>query len=85
MGGDENGIDMGLMVQAAKTISERFNCAFMYVHHCGKDESKGMRGHYSLLAGIDSEITVRRDKSDLRSVRIEKLRDGQDRRRRVVY
>lgn len=75
-GGDENGSqDMGRMVSAAKDLQADFHCTVAYVHHAGKDASKGSRGHSSLKAATDCEILVNGDTP--RVLRAEKVRDGE--------
>lgn len=77
-GGDENSSeDMGLVIAAAKLIEREFCCAVIFIHHSGKDESKGSRGHSSLKAAADAEVSVKRD-GDIRTVTAEKVRDGAD-------
>lgn len=77
-GGDENSSeDMGMVVSAAKRLEAEFGCAVIFVHHSGKDESKGSRGHSSLKAATDAELSVKRD-GDIRAVTAEKVRDGTD-------
>lgn len=77
-GGNENDPDdMGMIIAAANLIERELGCAVVFVHHSGKDETKGSRGHSSLKAAADAEISVRRD-GDVRTVTSEKVRDGID-------
>lgn len=77
-GGDENSSeDMGKLIAAAKLIERELECAVLFVHHSGKDETKGSRGHSSLKAATDAEISVKRD-GDVRTVTAEKVRDSAD-------
>lgn len=77
-GGDENSSeDMGAVIAAAKLIEREFDCVVLFVHHSGKDEAKGSRGHSSLKGATDAEISVKRD-GDVRTVTAEKVRDGVD-------
>lgn len=56
-GGDENGPqDMTSVVAKLDSLREAAKLAVLMVHHTGKDEKKGMRGHSSLLAAVDTEI-----------------------------
>jgi hypothetical protein len=58
-GGDENGPeDMGRYVANIKRIKAETGAAVLIVHHGGKDETRGMRGHSSLVAAIDAELIV---------------------------
>jgi hypothetical protein len=34
------------------------NCAMMVLHHSGKDQSKGLRGHSSLLGAVDTQLEL---------------------------
>ena len=75
---DENAAgDMGLLLSAAKGLQARFGGLVLLVHHTGKDPSKGLRGHSSLHAAIDSGIEVRRE-GDRRDWLVAKAKDGQD-------
>jgi len=58
-GGNENGFDdMSAVVSNADRIRQEVGCAFMFVHHAGKDATKGARGHTSLRAATDTEIEI---------------------------
>jgi hypothetical protein len=71
-GGDENNAqDMTMAVNAADYLRERFKCATAYVHHSGKDPSKGARGHSALFAAADLVIGIQD-----RVATVEKVRDG---------
>lgn len=77
-GGNENGPeDMGRMVRAAATIAEAFGCFVLYVHHSGKDESRGSRGHSSLKGAVDAEISIERS-GDVRTMTLIKAKDAED-------
>jgi KaiC/GvpD/RAD55 family RecA-like ATPase len=77
-GGDENSSqDMGAVIATAKRIEEALGCAVLFVHHSGKDESKGSRGHSSLRGATDAEISIKRE-GDMRTVTAEKVRDAED-------
>ncbi len=77
-GGNENASeDMGAVISNAKRIDEAFQCAVMFIHHSGKDETKGSRGHSSLKGAMDAEISIIRNE-DIRTFRIEKQKEGRD-------
>ncbi|MFO1104587.1 MAG: AAA family ATPase [Amaricoccus sp.] len=60
-GGDENSpVDMTAFVGNVDRIREETGAHVLIVHHTGKDIAKGMRGHSSLVAAIDSEIEILR-------------------------
>ena len=68
---DENsGKDMSAAMAALRQLQTRVFNLTIIIHHGGKDGSRGMRGHSSLLAAVDVAIEV--DRSSSR---------GQDRRR----
>jgi hypothetical protein len=60
---DENsGKDMSAAMAALRELQARVsNLTIIIIHHSGKDGSRGMRGHSSLLAAVDVAIEV--DKS----------------------
>ncbi|MBU9259078.1 AAA family ATPase [Burkholderia multivorans] len=59
-GGNENsGEDMGLVVSRMDRIRNATKAHVMLIHHSGKDQAKGARGHSSLRAAVDTEIEVR--------------------------
>jgi hypothetical protein len=77
-GGNENsGEDMGRAIGHCRTISEVLQCTVLLVHHSGKDDTKGARGHSSLKAAVDTEFEVVRT-DDRRAMRLSKQKDGED-------
>lgn len=77
-GADENSVvDMGAIIAAAKSLQSRIGGLVLLVHHSGKDATKGLRGHSSLHAALDSAIEVSRT-DDRRDWRIAKAKDGDD-------
>jgi hypothetical protein len=77
-GADENSsVDMGRILEALKRIRDECEGLVILVHHSGKDSTKGLRGHSSLLAALDAVIEVRRE-DDRRSWRLIKSKDGID-------
>lgn len=61
-GADEDrAADMGVYLGNAELVASELGCLVVSVHHSGKDESRGMRGSYSLKAGIDAEWHVQAD------------------------
>ena len=57
---DENSSkDMGTIIQNAQTIQRMTDSLVILVHHTGKDKSKGLRGHSSLIAALDAAIEVK--------------------------
>lgn len=76
-GGDENGAqDMTLAVQSIDKVKQATGAHVLVIHHCGKDEAKGARGHSSLRAAVDTEIELFRPKNQtITTVKITKQRD----------
>jgi len=76
-GGDENkSEDMGAYVANIKRIVAETGAAVVIVHHCGKDEAKGMRGHTALLGALDAELVIEMARDGQRILRTGKVRDG---------
>lgn len=77
-GTDENDSkDMGQIIAAAKHLKALIGGVVVLVHHTGKDSSKGLRGHSSLLAALDSAIEIVRG-GHTRSWSVAKCKDGSD-------
>lgn len=78
-GGDENsGQDMTRAVSAIDEVKAATGAHVMVIHHCGKDEARGARGHSSLRAAVDTEIEVSRPEGQsVSTVRVTKQRDMQ--------
>jgi|GEM_PF-1552380 len=76
-GGDENsGKDMTAAVKQIDAIRAATGAHVCVVHHCGKDEARGARGHSSLRAAVDTEIEVSRPEGEtITTVRVSKQRD----------
>ena len=75
---DENSSkDMGLIIDGMKKIQSYCEGLVICVHHTGKDVSKGLRGHSSLLASLDSAIQVERTLTS-RNWALAKSKEGED-------
>jgi hypothetical protein len=76
-GADENkGEDMSRLIGAGDRIREATGAHVSYVHHSGKDTTKGARGHSSLRAAVDTEIEVTADPSSkVHTLQVTKQRD----------
>lgn len=58
-GGDENSpVDMGNLVRRTQDLQAATGAAVLLIHHTGKDEARGARGHSLLRAATDTEIAV---------------------------
>jgi hypothetical protein len=74
---ENNSADMGAILTGAKALQSAIDGLVLIVHHTGKDSSKGLRGHSSLLAALDASIEVERN-ANQRSWRVAKSKDGVD-------
>jgi len=80
--------DMGAFITQAGKLQEIFECALMVIHHSGKDVTKGLRGHSSLLGAVDTELEIQRLDSVINSadasivgnaiLTVSKQKDGAD-------
>lgn len=76
-GADENSsVDMGIVISNAKALAEAVDGIVVLVHHSGKDQGKGMRGHSSLHAAMDAVIEVV-STANGREWRVAKSKDGE--------
>lgn len=75
---DENSAaEMGLLIEAAKDLREQVGGLVLLCHHAGKDLTRGLRGHSSLLAALDAVIEVSRE-GDRRGWQLSKAKDAVD-------
>ena len=58
-GGNENDSeDMGMLVRNMDRIRQETGACVLFIHHSGKDQARGARGHSLLRAAVDTEIEV---------------------------
>lgn len=58
-GGNESAPEhMGALVMNADRLRRETGAAVLFVHHSGKDQARGARGHSSLSAAVDTEIEI---------------------------
>lgn len=75
-GAKENTEDMGQVFARAERVHRALACAFLWVHHIGKDAAKGMRGWSGMRAFIDSEFEIVCDEATgIRTLEVTKQRD----------
>ena len=83
-GGNENSSeDMGAFIGIISALQEELACAALIVHHSGKDEARGMRGHSSLLGAVDAELEVTKlspegSEERIGQLTVTKQKDGED-------
>lgn len=80
VGGNENSSeDMSSVIAGYKMLEDAFQCLVVPIHHCGKDQDRGMRGHSSLLGAVDAELSIKRNGEDaIRTLFVGKQKDGDD-------
>ena len=78
-GGDENSPkDMGAFIANCDRIREETGAHVQVVHHTGKEQAKGLRGHTSLLGALDIEIRIERGNNGTSIATVTKSKDGDD-------
>lgn len=77
-GVDENSSkEMGAVIASAKRLQSLIGGLVLLVHHSGKDETRGPRGHSSLVAALDASVEVKRS-GPRREWQVRKSKDGRD-------
>lgn len=80
-GGDENSSkDMGGFVRNCDLIRHETGAHLCGLHHLGKDESRGARGHSLLKAALDTELTATKT-GRTGTLELTKQRDGPEGKR----
>ena len=75
-GGNENGSDdMGAFVRHCDLLRIATHAHVCIIHHAGKDEARGARGHSLLRAATDTEIEVTKSASGIATAEVVKQRD----------
>lgn len=78
-GSENDGADMGRLVNNGDAIRAATGAHLLYVHHAGKDAARGARGHSSLRAATDTEIEVTADKrTGVHKAEVTKQRDFEE-------
>jgi hypothetical protein len=76
---DENSVqEVGRVLNTAKAIQLTIDGMVIFVHHSGKDASRGMRGSSALLGAFDTAIEVSRTEAGERRWTVAKQRDATD-------
>lgn len=76
-GADENSsVDMGELISASKQLQHLTGGLVLLVHHTGKIEQYGPRGHSSFYAALDGAIEVKR-KDNVRKWAVAKSKDDE--------
>ena len=66
---ENDGADINKVWSTCAKIRDACGCAVLIVHHSGKDEDRGLRGHSSLLGDFDFAIRVKDQKIELAKLR----------------
>jgi len=75
-GAEENGRGMMALISNANALAARFGCLVLIIHHSGKDDERGARGHSSLTGAADALWHVKKAEAGLVStIAIEKNKD----------
>jgi hypothetical protein len=75
-GAEENGRGMMALISNANALASRFDCLVLVVHHSGKNDDNGARGHSSLPGAADAIWLVKKGEAGLSStITIEKNKD----------
>ena len=76
-GGNENSSDdMGRFVRHCDRLKIETGAHVMVIHHAGKDDSRGARGHSLLKAAVDTEIEIsKHDATGVSTATVTKQRD----------
>jgi len=76
-GGNENSPeDMGALVRASDMVRQACGAHLSFVHHSGKDQARGARGHSLLRAATDTEVEISRGEgSEVSLVKVTKQRE----------
>lgn len=78
-GADENSsTDMGKVIGNCKLLHQLTGAVVMFVHHTGKDITKGARGWSGIRAAVDAEMELKPIERGF-EMRITKLKDGEAR------
>jgi hypothetical protein len=67
--------DMSAYVQAADNLREAFEATVIFVHHCGKDDTRP-RGHTSLTGAVDAQIACKKQEDGTSQAVVEYMKDG---------
>jgi len=77
VGDDSSSVDMPKYVRACDEIRQETDAHVAVIHHCGKDKSRGSRGHSSLFGATDVEVYIEKQASGYTAT-VTKNKDGED-------
>jgi hypothetical protein len=75
---DEEGF--GVLIDWCGRLAREIGTAVLLIHHCGKDQSRGARGHSSLLGAVEREVFIAKGerRAEPRIVHVTKANDGEE-------
>lgn len=74
---DENSSkDMNEVIKVVDKIKNYVAASVMLIHHCGKDNTRGMRGSSALLGAVDCCIQIKKKEHTV-ELQIEKQKEGE--------
>jgi hypothetical protein len=68
--------DAIVFLQQMESLKEKFQCSMMFVHHAGKDATRGMRGSSALLASVDTCVMIQNNTNQIKWL-TQKQKDGE--------
>jgi hypothetical protein len=69
-GGDENSSkDMSMFLANLRQLRDAVRATIIVIHHSGNEIARGIRGHSSLNAGVDTAIEIHENRATLRKQR----------------
>ncbi|MEJ0095434.1 MAG: AAA family ATPase [Methylocella sp.] len=75
-GGEENGSGMVQLLSNATALANYFKALVLITHHVGLADDQRMRGHSSLIGGIDAQLLCERAEKELwTTLTLQKLKD----------
>jgi hypothetical protein len=77
VGDDSSSVDMPKYIRACDEIRLETRAHVAVIHHCGKDKSRGSRGHSSLFGATDVEVYIKKQASGYTAT-VTKNKDGED-------
>jgi hypothetical protein len=82
VGNENDPAAMGQFISNINLLKSHFKCHVMIIHHTGKDNARGARGHSSLRAAVDTEVELTKA-GDVRMAQTKKQRDMEGGRKAV--
>jgi hypothetical protein len=75
-GDEDRAQTINVIVRSAERVQRETGAHVLFVHHSGKDISKGMRGSNAFLGAVDVAIEVSKDDKGLCEAKVKAIKDG---------